>query len=76
MSIIHMDIQFVAGTTIDYAIETALKLAKDYHCSVSFRFNGDTIDVAPLDTFEEVYNRWDALRKSKSIWKYEDTHIL
>lgn len=74
MSIHSMNLNLVPGTLVEDAIGDAIELAKRYHCIVFFKFNGEGIEVNPEDTFEEVYRRWDSLRRSKRVWEYKEVN--
>ena len=71
MSINRIHIEFVAGTDIRQAIETALEIADKYCCIVTFRFNGVDMEVRSEDSVEHLLRMYEKGLKT-DIWVYRE----
>ncbi len=57
----------LAGSSIDWTIAKALKMARKYQRHVRFYFNGLRITVHKRLSFRHVYNQWEHMREARSL---------
>jgi len=53
MRIKKVEVEFIPGDTIDYAVEEAIDLAGEWNCIVEFNFNG--VDMKVREFAEREY---------------------
>lgn len=68
MSFYRINVEIMPGTTIEEAAREAIELSKQYHCPVSFCFNGVDMTVNYEDNPERVVEEWKA-RSKVTVYK-------